>query len=383
MVNITAANPSAAAVPSLPADKPTGDFELVTLFYDSMPIGVVVSKQGRIFISYPRLVDEVEFTVAELKQPDQKDGQPVPYPNAEIHQRDSAPPSERLLSVQGMTLDARDRLWLLDHGKIMVNPVPPGGAKLVGIDLQRNEIFQKIVFPESIASDKSTLNDVRVDLRWGDRGMAFITDSSGKGPNGIVVADLASGRSWRKLNNHPSTKAVEGFLPMVEGQPLMVRQPGKPPSHINTGSDGIALSGDGERLFYCPLASRHLYSVSIKALVDEQMPQEQVAETVIDHGEKGASGGMVSDAKNRLYVTNYENNAILRHLSDGTLETVVHDPRVLWPNSLFVAQDGYLYFTVDQWNRNPKYHNGQDLREKPYSLFRIRIDAQTVLLDKG
>jgi len=383
MVNIAAINPSDANAPSLPADKPTGDLELVTLFDGSMPIGVVVSKQGRIFISYPRLVDEVEFTVAELKQPNQKNGDPVPYPNREIHDSDSAPPSERLLSVQGITLDARDRLWLLDQGKIKQNPIPPGGPKLVGIDLQRDQIFQKILFPESVASAKSTLNDVRVDLRWGEQGMAFITDSSTKGPNGIVVVDLASGRSWRKLNDHPSTKAIPGFLPMVEGQPLMERHSGQPPRHISTGSDGIALSGDGERLFYCPLASRHLYSVSIEALVDEHRAEEQVAATVIDHGEKGASGGMVSDAKNRLYVTNYENNAIVRRLPDGTLETVVHDPRVLWPNSLAVAQDGYLYFSVDQWNRNPQYHNGQDLREKPYSLFRIRIDAQPVLLDKG
>ncbi|MEH2247782.1 L-dopachrome tautomerase-related protein [Nostoc sp.] len=382
MINIVETNPN-TPIPSLPTDKAIGNLEIITLFYDPMPIGVVVSKQGRIFISYPRLVDDdIKFTVAELKQPHQKNGNPVPYPNAEIHYSDSAPTSKRLLSVQGITLDARDRLWLLDHAKIKQNPVPPGGPKLVGIDLETDQIFQKIIFPESVASVNSTLNDVRVDLRWGEQGMAYITDSSEEGPNGIVVVDLASGRSWRKLNDHPSTKPVPDFLPIVEGQPLMVRPQGKPPKHIYTGSDGIALSGDGQRLFYCPLASRHLYSVSIEALVDEHKPDESVAATVIDHGEKGASGGMVSDNKNRLYVTNYENNAILRHLPDGTLETVVHDPRVIWPNCLFVAQDGYLYFTVDQWNRNPTYHNGQDLREKPYVLFRISIDAQTVLLDK-
>lgn len=380
MVNIAATN-SIHDV-TLPTDKPVGDLELVTLFYSSMPIGVVVSKAGRIFISYPRLVDEVEFTVAELKQPSQNNGDPVPYPNAEIHQQDSAATEERLLCVQGMTLDARDRLWLLDHSKIQQNPVPPGGPKLVGIDLQSDRIFKKIIFPESVASAKSTLNDVRVDLRWGEQGMAFITDSSEAGPNGIVVVDIASGRSWRKLNDHPSTKPIPGFLPMVEGRPLMVRHSGQPPKHIHTGSDGIALSGDGKRLFYCPLASRHLYSVSIKALVDDRIPDSEVAATVIDYGEKGASGGMVSDAKNRLYVTNYENNSILRRLPDGTWETVAHDQHLLWPNCLFVARDGYLYFTVDQWNRNPTYHNGQDLREKPYALFRIRIDAQPVLLDK-
>ncbi|MBE9185885.1 hypothetical protein IQ270_14575 [Microcoleus sp. LEGE 07076] len=53
---------------------------------------------------------------------------------------------------------------------------PPGGPKLVGIDLEGDRIVKKILFPESIASANSTLNDLRVDLRWGEDGIAFITD---------------------------------------------------------------------------------------------------------------------------------------------------------------------------------------------------------------
>ena len=52
------------------------------------------------------------------------------------------------------------------------------------------------------------------------RGTAFITDSADKGPNGIIVVDLATGESWRRLHDYPSTKAETppAFLPMVEGQ---------------------------------------------------------------------------------------------------------------------------------------------------------------------
>ena len=38
-------------------------------------------------------------------------------------------------------------------------------------------------------------HDVRFDLRRGSKGMAFITDSSQNGPNGIIVVDLDSGDS--------------------------------------------------------------------------------------------------------------------------------------------------------------------------------------------
>lgn len=45
-----------------------------------------------------------------------------------------------------------------------------------------------------------------------------------------------------------------------------------------------------------------------------------------------------------------------------------------------VAADGYLYVTANQLYRQAKYHGGQDRRRKPYSLFRIAIDAGPVLL---
>ncbi len=46
-----------------------------------------------------------------------------------------------------------------------------------------------------------------------------------------------------------------------------------------------------------------------------------------------------------------------------------------------VATDGYLYLTSNQLHRQPTMHDGQDERQKPYPLFRIRIDQQPVLLE--
>jgi sugar lactone lactonase YvrE len=221
------------------------------------------------------------------------------------------------------------------------------------------------------------LNDVRFDLRRGRAGMAFITDSSGTGPNGIIVVDLATGASWRKLHDHPSTKAERNFVPRVEGQPLMERNPGKPPKPITIGSDGIAISADGKRLYYCPLASRHLYSVSVDALVDRNAAAEK---SVIDHGVKGASDGLETDDRGRVYVTDYEHNAVLRRLPTGQLQTVATSPQMLWPDTLSVARNGYLYITANQLHRQPQYHNGKDLRRKPYLLLRVKIDAGPVEL---
>lgn len=53
---------------------------------------------------------------------------------------------------------------------------------------------------------------------------------------------------------------------------------------------------------------------------------------------------------------------------------MAHDPRILWPDTLSIGPDEYLYFNTNQLQRQPGFHKGKDLREKPYSLFRIFID---------
>nr|WP_241994195.1 major royal jelly family protein [Chroococcidiopsis cubana] len=285
--------------------------------------------------------------------------------------------------MQSVVVDPVDRLWILDTGSPMFQPTQYGGPKLVCVDLTSDRVIKTILFPQDVALPTTYLNDVRFDLRRGTEGIAFITDSSDQGANGIIVVDLASGASWRKLHDHPSTKAeaLSNFRPIVEGRPLLERQPDGKTKPITMGSDGIAISADGSRLYYCPLASRRLYSVAIDALVDRSIDDSAVAATVIDEGDRGgASDGLETDAAGYIYSTNYEHNAVLRRRSDGEWETVVHDPRLLWPDTMSVAADGYLYVTANQLHRQARYQKGKDLRQKPYTLFRVRIDAQPVLL---
>lgn len=361
--------------PQLPQAQSINNLQPVAQLNGAMPTGVTVSRSGRLFVNFPKWGDRVEYTVAEIRN-----GRLVAYPNAEIN-RQSSDLSKSLVSVQSVVVDPSDRLWILDTGSINFGPTQYGGPKLVGVDLRQNRVFQTILFPREVALPTTYLNDVRFDLRRGKAGMAFITDSSDKGPNGIIVVDLATGRSWRRLNDHPSTKAEPNFLPVVEGQPLLERQPGQPPKHLGLGADGIAISADGKRLFYCPLASRTLYSVSVDALANEQLSDAQVADTVVNHGDKGGgSDGLETDAKNRIYLTNYEHNAIQRRSPDGTYETIVYSPLALWPDTMSVAADGYLYFTSNQLHRQARYHNGKDLRQKPYSVFRVKIDAPPISL---
>lgn len=121
--------------------------------------------------------------------------------------------------------------------------------------------------------------------------------------------------------------------------------------------------------------------MSAAVLADPEVTDAEVAATVVDEGDKGgASDGLETDDAGRVYLTSGEHNAVLRRLPDGTIETLVHDPRLLWPDTMSVAADGYLYVTANQLYRQPKYRGGTDERRKPYSLFRTPIDAGPVRL---
>ncbi len=381
--------PSARAQNALPRERNTviGRPQVVARFYGPMLTGVTVSHRGRIFINFPRWGDKVPFTVAEVRN-----GRAVAFPNRQVNffapdgQRAplSLNPSARavqqrlssFVSVQSVVVDPLDRLWILDTGSIKLGPVAPGGPKLIGVDLKTNRIFKTIVFPSEVALRTTYLNDIRFDLRRGAGGYAFITDSSGVGPNAIIVVDLATGRARRRLNNHPSVRPEPKFVPTVDNEPLYQQPKGQKPKFLGLGSDGIAITPT--RLFYCPLASRRLYSASLQAL--ESGSDEAVRNSVIDHGTKGASDGMESDDKGRVYAGNYEKNSIVVREPDGMYRTLVRGPEILWPDTLSVACNGCLYFTVNQLNRQADYHKGVDLRQKPYSILRVPIGAGPVLL---
>jgi sugar lactone lactonase YvrE len=359
----------------VPAVRPVGNIQEVHKFKDQMPTGVTISSTGRIFVNFPRWGDEVAYTVGELK-----DGVVHPYPSLETNTFDPKQPAKTFSSVQSVVVDAKDRLWVLDPAAPKFGTRINGAAKLVAFDLSTNQVVETIVIPANVALDTTYLNDVRFDLRVGKAGVAYITDSSLSGPGGIIVVDLSSGKSWRKLSGHPSTSVDPTFVPFVEGQRLALRNPGESPRPFKVASDGIALSADGKTLYYSALSSRHLFSVPTALLTNPSANRTAINKAVKDLGEKGASDGLEADDKGRIYASDYEHNSIHQLQTNGQWKTIASSNQMLWPDTLSVGTDGYLYFIANQLHRQAAFHEGNDLREKPYMLYRIQINAGPVLL---
>ncbi len=416
-----------------PVDQVVGRLETVATFNGPMPTGVTVSHRNRIFVNFPRWGDDVPFTVAEIVNgkamafPSQAvndwPGRSLPNPNAFT---DEAANQTHFVSVQSVVVDPADRLWVLDTGAPLLKNIVPGGPKLVCIDLTTNRVVRTILLPPETAGTNSYMNDVRFDLRVGDtgpqdpqtmigsrpapnpnkppvdpshpaaerspgseqaavstafHGTAYITDSASEGPNALIVVDLATGKSFRRLNQHESVVAESGFLMFAEGQPVYKTEPGKPSEPVVFAADSLAISADGREIFYCPINSTKLYSVSTEALRDRSKSDGQVAATVRVLTGKMPSDGLESDAAGRVYLTDPVTDSIHRfNPKTGLIETIAHDPRLLWPDTMSLADSGYLYVTANQLHRQPTMHHGQDLRQKPYQLFRIKVDALPVRL---
>ncbi|WP_409440490.1 L-dopachrome tautomerase-related protein [Pseudomonas sp.] len=361
---------AAPASQDLPHETSIGQLEPVFAFYDAMPTGVTVSEQGRLFVNFPQWGDNAPFSVGEIR-----DGKVVPYPDQAINTPDPKAPARHFISVQSVVADGQGRLWVLDTAAPKFSAPQPGGAKLVAIDLKSNKVVKTLVFPANVILPSTYANDMRFDFRTGKEGTVYVTDSSVSGPGAIIVMDIATGKATRRPDGDVTTSADKRFIPTVEGEAMLARGADGTAKPFGVASDGIALSPDGQTLYFSPLSSRHLYAVPTRLLRDEHVTEAQLSAAVLDMGEKGASDGLEADANGAVYASDYEHNGIRKRLADGTWQTIVHDPRAIWPDTLSIGPDGYLYFTANQLNRQAGFHGGKDLRTKPYSLFRVKINA--------
>jgi sugar lactone lactonase YvrE len=155
---------------------------------------------------------------------------------------------------------------------------------------------------------------------------------------------------------------------------------GQPEANLKIGADGIAISNDGKTLYFCPLASRRIYSVSTEALADGKMSDEETAKTVKELPQREfASDGLSTDATGNLLLTDYEHNAIRRLDTRGesaTYTIIAQDRTLIWPDTLAVDSQGAVYVIANQLNRQPKFHGGQDQRQQPYVLFKFTPDQR-------
>ena len=246
-------------------------------------------------------------------------------------------------------MDDDGYLWILDPASPYLRGVVDEGARIYKFELKGNSLIRTYSIPSSVAPQKSYLNDIRVDAV---SGTAYITES---GLGAIVVVDLKSGNSHRRLDNHFSTKAELDRI-IIEGVPVEAK----------IHADGISLSPDRKYLYYQALCARHLYKVPTQDLRDPSIQDGLLESKVERAGEVGANDGILGDRYGNILLSGLETNSINMLNTENRLIQIIQDRRIQWPDTLAMDSGGDIYFTVSHLHLPPDPSN-------PYKIFRIRF----------
>lgn len=318
--------------------------------------GIGKADGGNLFVNYPRWSGPYRYAVVQSMGDSAK-----PYPNDTMNKwAPGQPGRDKWVCVQSVYFDDNGTLWVLDPAAPQLKKIQGGGAKLVRMNKETGKPERTYMF-NNIISDTSYVNDVRIDVQ---KQYAYITDSK---TGGIVITDLNSGKMREVLKAHKSTISDPAFKFIIDGHELM--KDGKP---AKFNSDGIALTPDGAWLYYKPLSDDKLYRIKTDYLRDWNMSDTALQSKVEDLGHFTTTDGMIFDKEGNLYLGDLQNYRIVRLDKNLKMTELVKDQRLIWPDSYAIA-DGYLYISCSQIQKQPDYNNGKNLRNSPYTVYRLKL----------
>jgi len=335
--------------------------EVVADFGENMAIGVSVSSENRVFVSFPGHDGSGHLALAEVKE-----GELVAYPNEKWNEMGDY--ETHFLRIQDLYVDKDDMLWVLDSqpgssGNIFGDGKgeSAGLFKLVKINTRTHQVERVYLF-DDLDKSRSALNDVRVDP---DKNHAYFSDP---GLAAIVVMDLDDG-STRVLLKDSEFTLADDITPVYDGKEMVNDAGDSFSSHIN----GIALTHDMKYFYFKPINKDALFRIETRYLVDPSLNDDDLRALVESFPGVGITHGLIADAKGNVYLTTSESYSVSYITLDGKIHTLVQDPRLIWPDSLGIGTDGYLYFSCAQIQRLPQWNSGRDETDYPYQMYRIKL----------
>ncbi|KAB0793799.1 hypothetical protein PPYR_13419 [Photinus pyralis] len=338
------------------------------------------------YITMPRMKSGVPATLGRISALPGFGTSPLiePFPSWDFNKLDDC---DALQNVQNLEIDPSGTMYILDGGhthSLMQTPVKNCPAQLVIYDLRKNTTVSKHVFPESVASrNDSFLYDLVVD-----NDFVYITDNSANDP-GIVVYSLSAGRSW-KIRHSASMRAdpkAQNFKVNndVVNAPINIAGIALGPRTYHSAS-GVTLNHDRE-VFYCPMSSLHLYSISTAILQNEANSNngQDYPGLVHDVGRKASqTDGMMMTNKGVLYYGLLGDNSIAQWNSTKPFSSgqkvLSRDPNYIqWTNAFTIDTNGSI--TVLSNTLQSFIHGDLDTHKYNFWLLSAEIGEQSYLYE--
>ena len=112
-----------------------------------------------------------------------------------------------------------------------------------------------------------------------------------------------------------------------------------------------------------------MYRIKSSFLTNEQLNEKDLESKVEKVGQTPAPDGILEAPDGSIYLTDLEHNAIV-HWNPATksIERVIADKRLMWPDTLSWGPNDELYVTASQIENMPRFNNGKSTRTEPYKL---------------
>ncbi|MGJ8731492.1 MAG: L-dopachrome tautomerase-related protein [Cellulophaga sp.] len=292
------------------------------------PGNLAVTNSGRLFVTMNPLVSPTT-KVFELN----KEGKNVAYPNAEYATGENS----ILKAVIGIRADSKDNLWLLDMG----------AKQFVVWDTKAEKLVKTIKIPASVVKPASFLQDFIIDEKHNRVIIADMTQGDLKSAPepAFIVINTENGEAKRMAQSHPS------MMPELEG---------------GFALNPIAIDPQFNWVYFGALHSKTMYRVPAGSFSSD----EKLVNTIEKFGVKSFSDGMAVDGNGNVYVTNVVDGEIGLSTKEA-YKTLAKIPEgQSWPDGLYVANDGFVYGTVDQLNKTAALNNGKEESVGPYLVIR-------------
>jgi sugar lactone lactonase YvrE len=334
-----------------------------TLTLDTPSNGISTTADGRLFVLYARVDGSSGPQVVEYNL---TDNDVMPFPDKRWNSyTPGKDPANYLVRINSQRVGPDGSLWLVDVGSPSFGApvILPEGPKLVQVDLKTDQVTR--VYPMgNVTRSESLRDDVRFNLAT---GKAYLTDA---GAPGLIVLDLAGGVARRVLENDLSTRE---YIPASAEGTLMHGPDG---GFLYIYADQLEVSPDATWLYYQPASggmSRIKTSYLDMAFYNSSLSEGPLSSYVEPYAHTLSTGGTSIDADGNIYTSDTDSQRILKIWPNGTMTTLVQDPRLTWVDAMWIDAQNRLWMPAAQLNRGEPSNSGTNHIVKPLHVYTIEI----------
>ena len=271
------------------------------------------------------------------------------------------PVQDAFVQVNALHVFGDDTLWVVDQGAPDGKATLPGAQKVLQFDTGSGALLRALRFGEDILPAGARLHDLRIH---GSR--VYLTDA---GLGALVVHDLATGHTLRRLQAHPLLLQSEVQPLRGSGRRVLLDADG---GRLRLGCTFLEISPDGEWLYFST-PTGPFRRVPTALLCDAALDDDTVAAAIEEVAPVPSIYGSAMDSRGNLYLANAEQRCIEVVAPGGQRAVLAADERLIGPDAPFITRDRRLFVAATQAEFLPECDGGHNGIERPFLILSMAL----------